>query len=106
MVPFPRDIKVPKYDKYSGNGDPHDHVQHFYALRMDFILEDMHLLLLFLRSLRGKALEWFTKLSPRLKIFDELAWRFTQKYSYNIQQPITMIDLAAMKQHEGESFAN
>ena len=26
MVPFPQDIEVPKYDKYDGNSDPHDHV--------------------------------------------------------------------------------
>ena len=26
MVPFPRDIEVPKYDKYDGNSDPNDHV--------------------------------------------------------------------------------
>ena len=26
MVPFLWDIKVPKYDKYDGNSDPHDHV--------------------------------------------------------------------------------
>ena len=26
MVSFLRDIEVPKYDKYDGNDDPHDHV--------------------------------------------------------------------------------
>lgn len=25
MLPFPKDIEVPKYDKYYGNGDPRDH---------------------------------------------------------------------------------
>ena len=105
MVPFPRDIEVPKYDKYDGNSDPNDHVRHFYALSMDFIHEETYLLRRIPRSLKGQALEWFTKLSPPIKTFDELARRFTQHYSYNIQQPITMIDLAAMKQHQGEPFA-
>ena len=53
MVSFPRDIEVPKYDKYDGNGDPHDHVHHFYTLSMDFIHEDTYLLQLLPRSLRG-----------------------------------------------------
>ena len=97
-------IPTPKYEKYDGNSDPNDHVQHFYALSMDFIHEDTYLLRLFPRSLRGQALEWFTKLTHPLKTFDELARRLTQHYSYNIQQPITMIDLAAMKQHQGEPF--
>ena len=26
MIPFPWDIEVPKYEKYDGNSDPHDHV--------------------------------------------------------------------------------
>ena len=26
MVPFPQDIEVPKYEKYNGNSNPHDHV--------------------------------------------------------------------------------
>ena len=84
MVLFPRDIEVPKYDKYDKNYDPHDHVHHFYALSMDFIHEDTYLLRLFPRSLRGQALEWSTKLSHPLRTFDELARRFTQDYSYNI----------------------
>ena len=37
MQPFPKDIEVPKYEKYDGNGDPHDHVRHFYAINMDFM---------------------------------------------------------------------
>ena len=72
---------------------------------MGFIHEDTYLLRLFPTSLNGQALEWFTKLSPPIKTFDELARRFTQHYSENIQQPITMIDLATMKQHQGHPFS-
>ena len=105
MVPFPRDIEVPKYDKYDGNNDPHDHVHPFHTLSMDFFHEDIYLLWLFPRSLKGLALEWFTKLTPPLGTFNEFARRFTQHFSYNIRQPITMIDLGALKQHQGEPFA-
>ena len=48
MVPFPRDIEVLTYDKYDQNGDPHDHVCHFYTLSIDFIHEDAYLLSFFL----------------------------------------------------------
>ena len=71
MIPFCRDIEVPKYDKYDGNGDPHDHVRHFYALSIKFLHEDTYLLWLFSRGLKGKALEWFTKLTPPLRNFDK-----------------------------------
>ena len=84
MVPFARDIEIPKYNKYDGNGDPHDHLCHFYTLSMDFLHEDTYLLWLFPRSLRGQAMEWFTNLTPPLKTFDELARYLTQHYSCNI----------------------
>ena len=57
MVPFPRDIEVTKYDKYDGNGDPHDHLCHFYDLSMDFMHKDTYLMRLFPRSLSGQAME-------------------------------------------------
>ena len=105
MQPFSKDIEVPKYDKYDGNGDPHNHVRHFYAISMDFMHEETFLMHLFPRSLRGQAMEWFTKLSPPLKAFDKLAQCFTQKYSYNIQHPMTMLDLCNIKQKMTEPFA-
>ena len=72
MLPFPKDIEVPKYEKQDGNGDPHDHVRHFYAISIDFMHEDSFLMCFFPRSIREKAMEWFTKLSPPLKTFDDL----------------------------------
>ena len=78
MVPFSRAINVPKYNKYDGNGDPHGHVHHFYALIMEFIHEDTYLLRLFAKSFRGQAMDWFMKLTPPLKTFDNLATIFTQ----------------------------
>ena len=97
MPPFPKDIEVLKYEKYDGNGDPYDHVRHFYAISMDFMHEDSYLMHLFPRSLRGKAMEWFTKLTPPLNTFDKLAQFFIQEYSYKIQHPVTMLDLCQIK---------
>ena len=105
MPPFPKDITVPKYDKYDGNCDPHDHVRHFYAISMDFMHEDSSLMNFFPKSLRGQAMEWLTKLTPPLKTFDKLAQHFIQQYSYNIHHPVTVLDLCQIKQKLGEPFA-
>lgn len=51
MMFFPRDIDVPKYDKYDENGDPQDHVRQFHTLSMNFVKEDPYLMRLFPRSL-------------------------------------------------------
>ena len=50
-------------------------------------------------------MEWFTKLTPPLKTFDEISQCFIQQYSYKIQHPITMLDLCQIKQKHGELFA-
>ena len=49
-------------------------------------------------------MEWFSKLTPPLKTFDELARCLTQYYCFNIQWPITIVDLGALKKHQGEPF--
>ena len=105
MPSFPKDIEVPKYDKYDGNGDPHDHLRHFYTISTDFMHEDSYLMHFFPRSLRGKSMEWFTKLTPTLKKIEELAQCFIQQYSSNIQHPVTVLDLCQIKQKPGEPFA-
>ena len=63
MPLFPKDIEVPKCNKYNGNGNPHGHVRHFYAISMDFMYEGSYLMQLFPRILRGQSMEWFTKLT-------------------------------------------
>ncbi len=55
MLPFPKDIEVPKYEKYDGNGDTHNNLRHFYALGMDFMHEDTFLMHLFPRSLKRET---------------------------------------------------
>lgn len=104
MIPFPRDVDIPKYDKYDGNEDPHNYIRQFYALSMEFMHDDTCLMWLFPISLNGQATESFTKITPPLKSFDELVKRFIQHYSYNISHPITMLDLCNMKQKVGEPF--
>lgn len=96
-MPFTRDVEIPKYDKYDGNGDPDDYIRKFYALSRDLMHEDTYLRRLFQRSLSGKAMEWFTKNSPPIKYFDELV-------KSSIQHPITMLDICNTKQKKGEPF--
>lgn len=74
------------------------------VLNFEFFHELACLMRLFPRSLTGKDMEWFTKLSPPLKSFDQIVHRFIQQYSYNIQNFITMFDLYNIKQHQGKPF--
>ena len=63
---FPKKIEFPHYDKYNGNGDPSN------VLSLEFSHKDDYLMRLFPRSLKGQAMEWFTKITPHLKILRTL----------------------------------
>lgn len=76
MVPFPPNVIFPRYDKYMGKFDPQGHLREFCALSNKFVHDTTHLMRLFLRSLGGKDMEWFSKLSLSIKTFEELASKF------------------------------
>ena len=65
MPPFPRGLELPKYDKYFWTTDPQDHLQEFGALSKEFMHKQTYLMHLFLRSLGGQAMEWFSKPNSR-----------------------------------------
>ena len=72
MKDFPRKVEIPQYDKYDGNGDPNDHVCQFYTMSFEFHYEDSYLMRLFPGSLKVQAMEWFTNITPPVKMFPEL----------------------------------
>ena len=76
MKEFPMKIEIPQYDKYDGNGDPNDHVRQFYTMSFEFHHEDSYLMRLVPRSLKGQAMEWFTNITPLVKMFPKLIQRF------------------------------
>jgi len=73
MPHFPRGVELPKYDKYFGSTDPQDHFREFGALSMEFMHNQTYLMCLFLRSLVGQEMEWFSHLPLGIKMFDEIA---------------------------------
>lgn len=76
MIPFPLNSNIPKYDKYNGKSDPHDHVREFCTMSLEFSHNDMSMMRLFPRSLRGQIMEWLSKLTPPMRLFDELVNKF------------------------------
>ena len=49
-------------------------------------------------------MEWFSKLPPGIKYFNELVDMCVTHYSYNIRHEVTMLDLCNTKQKNGEPF--
>jgi len=104
MNAFPFQFEVPKFDKYKGKGDPRDHIREFSAACLEVAHNDTYLMRLFPRSLGGQATEWFSRLPPGIKTFNELLNLFVTHFSYNIEHEISMLDLCNTKQKGGESF--
>lgn len=71
MPPFPRNFEAPKFDKYKGKGDPRDHVQEFYMVFLEVSQDEINLMCLFLQSLGGSAMQWFSRLLGGIKTFDD-----------------------------------
>jgi len=104
MIPFPQNFTIPKFDKYKGKGDPKDHLREFYLAYFEVSHNDTYLMRLFLRSLGGQAIEWFSHLPMGIKSFNELAEKFATHFSYNAEHEISMTDLCNNKQKNGETF--
>lgn len=106
MSPFPLYFETPKFEKYRVKGDPRDHIRQFFTTHMEVADEDTYLMYLFPKILRGQSLEWFSHLFLMITSWRELVEQFITNFSYNIDNPVTQMDLCDTKQREGESFAS
>lgn len=102
MAPFSQHCEIPKYDEYDRKSDPQDHIREFCSMSMEFAHDETYLMHLFPRSLNGQSIEWFSKLTSRIKSFEELMDRFISQYSSNVRNEITMLDLCNVKQKNGK----
>lgn len=107
VAPYLRGFEIPKFTKYEGKGDPHDHVREFHILCQEVSYSHLYLPRLFPKSLMGDALAWFSSL-PRGSIvsFPNLVEKFVAHYAYNMVNDVSMMDLCNTKQRPRETFAN
>lgn len=96
-IPMPPHFVTPKFDKYKGKGDPKAHIREFFMACIEVANEESYLMRLFLQSLGGQAMEWFSKLSPCIKSWGDLAKAFIQHFSYNIESNISITTLCSTK---------
>ena len=101
---FPHNYVIMNFTKYRGKGSPIEHAREFHTACIDIAFEHTYLMRLFPRSLGGQCMEWFSKLPPGIRSFEEMVNKFITQYSYNIQHEITMKDLCNTKQKNGESL--
>jgi thiamine transporter ThiT len=76
--------------KYKERVNLIQHVREFQMTLIDLAYEHTYLMILFIRSLIGQALEWFAHLHSGITTWEELANKFITKFCYNIKNDITI----------------
>ncbi|KAJ9182322.1 hypothetical protein P3X46_006326 [Hevea brasiliensis] len=104
-VVVPPKFKVPDFNKYIGNSDPHIHLATYIA-KMSALTEDDRLLVHFFHeSLSGAALRWCIQLDKsKLRSWKDLADAFLKQYKFNCDVAPTRRDLQNLVQKDKESF--
>lgn len=97
MVPFPPRFEIPKFDYYKGKGNHEDHIREFHVHYMEVAYENSYLMWLFPRSLVGLTIEWFARLPPRIKKFQDIIDLFIENFSFNLDMDVNLEELFGLK---------
>lgn len=105
MSPFLHGYVIPNLPKYNGKHNPLEHIREFFKMCIDVAYDPTYLMRLFPWSLNGIALEWFSKLPYGIRSWGELAEKFVEHFSFNIDNEITIATLCHTTQDEGENLS-
>nr|KYP45848.1 hypothetical protein KK1_032602 [Cajanus cajan] len=92
-------------DKYDGMTDPDEHIDVFLTQVTLSTTNDAALCQIFLTSLKGRALSWFTRLPPNsINSFNTLSSQFTIQFATSQPHQLTSLLLVSIQQEKKESF--
>ncbi|XP_020211561.1 uncharacterized protein LOC109796286 [Cajanus cajan] len=92
-------------DKYDGTTDPDEHVDVFLTQVTLSTTDDVALCRIFLTSLKGRALSWFTRLPANsVDSFGTLASQFTIQFTTSRPHQLTLLALVSIRQDRKESL--
>ncbi|XP_033515430.1 uncharacterized protein [Nicotiana tomentosiformis] len=105
---MPTGYKPPKFDIFDGTGDPHAHLRAYYDKLVGVGRNEKLRMKLFIRSLTGEALTWFSLKNLQKKpseLFQEYARRCRSEAA-RAQPPLDDSELTKyfIKAHEGIYF--
>ncbi|XP_060187222.1 uncharacterized protein LOC132616669 isoform X2 [Lycium barbarum] len=104
-VHLPLGFKVPKFDKYDGQGDPMAHLKRYCNQLRGAGGKQELLMVYFGESLTGLASEWFIDQDfTKWRIWDDMAQDFVQQFQYNIDLVLDKKSLINLKKKTTENF--
>nr|XP_033509431.1 uncharacterized protein LOC117274296 [Nicotiana tomentosiformis] len=104
-VDMPAGYKPPKFDIFDGTGDPHTHFRAYYDKLVGVGRYEKLRMNLFIRSLNGEALIWYTRHNPKnWREWQDMADDFMNRFRFNIEITLDRFALVNTKKKPSESF--
>ncbi|KAI4373036.1 hypothetical protein MLD38_011205 [Melastoma candidum] len=98
-------FKMPKFEKFRGNGCPELHLKHFCHKMAVYPVDDKFRIAMFQESLAESARQsYYTKDVSQYATFRELALDFLNYYSSNVEMTPTISDLRKLKMYRSEDI--
>ncbi|XP_060198907.1 uncharacterized protein LOC132627530 [Lycium barbarum] len=104
-VDLPVGYKPPKFDTFNGTGDPHTHLR-AYCDKLVGVGRDQSIRMkLFIRSLSGEALTWYTQQNVRKwRGWSDMAQDFMDRFSFNTDITPDRVYMTKLTRKSTETF--
>ena len=102
LLETPSGYQPPKFHQFDGQGDPRQHVAHFVETCDSAGTHGDLLVKQFVRSLKGKAFDWYVSLAPEsINSWRQLEREFLNRF-FSTRRVVGIAELANTRQREGE----
>ncbi|XP_049406297.1 uncharacterized protein LOC125869949 [Solanum stenotomum] len=104
-IDMPVGYKPPKFDMFDEKGDPHAHLRAYYDKLVGVGRNEKLKMRLFIRSLSGEALTWYTRQHPRKWCdWQEMVEDFMTRFRFNIEITADRFSLANIQKKPSKNF--
>ena len=104
---LPKKFKPINFAKFDGTGDPKAHLTNYIGALSVWSVEKDAMAQMFVQTLVGHALHWFTALEiTKKKSWEDICEAFVTQFDYNIQLEVTARELESIKMELDESFVD
>ncbi|XP_060208582.1 uncharacterized protein LOC132635979 isoform X1 [Lycium barbarum] len=104
-IGMPVGYKPPKFDIFDGTGDPHAHLRAYCDKLVGVGRNEKLRMKLFIRSLSGEALTWYTHQDPRKwSDWQDMAGDFMNRFGFNTEITPDRFSLSNIQKKATESF--
>ncbi|XP_059316729.1 uncharacterized protein LOC132067484 [Lycium ferocissimum] len=104
-VELPPGYKIPKFNTFNGEGDPIAHLKDYCSRLIGIGHNEAVRMRLFIQSLSGSALSWYTKQDfSKWHTWEDMAREFIKQFEFNKGGDPHIADLLRVKKMPHESF--